>query len=153
EGYDVGRAGLDSARSIHLLAEAYRRSFMDRALFLGDPDFVKVPVTELIDKSYASAWRKSIDLQHASVSRALQRPATFPHLDRFAAEHPIFEPRKEPRHTTHYAVVDADGNAVAATTTINDDFGSRVTAGSLGFLLNNEMDDFAAKVGVPNLYG
>jgi gamma-glutamyltranspeptidase/glutathione hydrolase len=153
EGYDIARAGLDSARSIHLLAEVFRRAFMDRALFMGDPDFTDVPVMQLIDKRYAAAWRKSIDLQHPSASRALHRPSTFPELDRFAAEHPLFGQRREPAHTTHYSVVDSAGNAVAVTTTLNDDYGSRVTVGPLGFLLNNEMDDFAAKPGVPNLYG
>jgi gamma-glutamyltranspeptidase/glutathione hydrolase len=126
---------------------------MDRALFMGDPDVTAVPVVQLIDKGYAAAWRKSIDPQRPSVSRALHRPPTFPELDRFAAEHPLFGPPKEPSHTTHYSVVDAEGDAVAVTTTLNDDYGSRVTVGPLGFLLNNEMDDFAAKPGVPNLYG
>jgi gamma-glutamyltranspeptidase/glutathione hydrolase len=153
EGFDMTRAGAGSARSIHLLAEAYRRAFMDRALFIGDPDFNEVPVAQLTDKGYAAAWRKSIDRQHPSTSRALQRPAVFPELDRYAAERPLFGAHKEPAHTTHYSIVDSDGNAVAVTTTINDDYGSRVTIGSLGFLLNNEMDDFAAKVGAPNLYG
>jgi len=153
EGFDMSRAGAGSARSIHLLAESYRRAFMDRALFMGDPDFNEVPVAQLTDKSYAAAWRKSIDWRRPSTSRALQRPTIFPELDRYAAERPLFGARKEPVHTTHYSIVDIDGNAVAATTTINDDYGSRVTIGSLGFLLNNEMDDFAAKVGAPNLYG
>ena len=153
EGFDMGRAGAGSARSIHLLAESYRRAFMDRALFMGDPDFNDVPVAQLIDKSYAASWRKSIDSQHPSTSRLLKRPNTFAELDRYVVEHPLFGPRAESAHTTHYSVVDTDGNAVAVTTTINDDFGSRVTIGSLGFLLNNEMDDFAAKVGTPNLYG
>jgi gamma-glutamyltranspeptidase/glutathione hydrolase len=153
EGFDMTRAGSGSARSIHLLAESYRRAFMDRALFMGDPDFNEVPVAQLTDKNYAAAWRKSIDWQRPSTSRVLQRPTLFPELDRYAAERPLFGPRKEPAHTTHYSIVDTDGNAVAVTTTINDDYGSRVTIGSLGFLLNNEMDDFAAKVGAPNLYG
>jgi gamma-glutamyltranspeptidase/glutathione hydrolase len=152
EGFDMTGAGAGSARSIHLLAESYRRAFMDRALFMGDPDFNEVPVAQLTDKSYATAWRKSIDWQRPSTSRALQRPAVFPELDRYAAERPLFG-GKEPAHTTHYSIVDTDGNAVAVTTTINDDYGSRVTIGPLGFLLNNEMDDFAAKVGAPNLYG
>jgi gamma-glutamyltranspeptidase/glutathione hydrolase len=153
EGFDMTRAGAGSARSIHLLAESYRRAFMDRALFMGDPDFNEVPVAQLTDKSYAAAWRRSIDWQRPSTSRVLQRPAVFPELDRYAAERPLFGARREPAHTTHYSIVDTGGNAVAVTTTINDDYGSRVAIGSLGFLLNNEMDDFAAKVGAPNLYG
>jgi gamma-glutamyltranspeptidase / glutathione hydrolase len=152
EGFDLAAARLDSARSIHLLAEAYRRAFLDRALFMGDPDFNPVPVAQLTDKRYALEWRASIQLEGPSASRALQRPTTFPDLDRYASEHPLTAPQ-EPTHTTHFSVVDADGNAVAVTTTLNDDYGSKVTVGSLGFLLNNEMDDFASKVGVPNLYG
>jgi gamma-glutamyltranspeptidase / glutathione hydrolase len=153
EGFDLAQAGLTSAKSIHLIAEAYRRAFMDRALFMGDPDFGRVPVTQLIDKVYAAAWRKSIEPQRASVSQLLRRPATFPELDKYAAEHPLVAVHKEPSQTTHYSVVDVDGAAVTVTTTLNDNYGSRVTLGSLGFLLNNEMDDFASKVGVPNLYG
>jgi gamma-glutamyltranspeptidase/glutathione hydrolase len=144
---------MDSARSIHLIAEAYRRAFYDRAVFMGDPDFSHVPVTELIDKQYAAAWRTSVEPARASNSLHLQRPTTFPDLDRYAAAHPVRAAGREPVHTTHYSIVDSEGNAVAVTTTLNDNFGSRVTVGPLGFLLNNEMDDFAAKVGVPNLYG
>jgi gamma-glutamyltranspeptidase / glutathione hydrolase len=152
EGFDLSRSGKDSARSIHLIAESYRRAFMDRALFMGDPDFNDVPVAHLLDKTYAAQWRSSIDPDLPTPSRQLVRPSTFPDLDRYATTHPVL-PRKEPTHTTHYSIVDADGNAVATTTTLNDDYGSRVTIGPLGFLLNNEMDDFAAKVGEPNLYG
>ncbi|HUI62214.1 MAG TPA: gamma-glutamyltransferase [Steroidobacteraceae bacterium] len=153
EGFDLAAAGRNSARSIHLMVEAYRRAFMDRAQFMGDPDFNPVPVPMLTDKRYAAAWRSSIDPGHASRSAGLRRPATFPELVEYAAQHPLVAPRREPSHTTHYSVVDADGNAVSVTTTLNDDYGSRVTLGPLGFLLNNEMDDFAAKVGVPNMYG
>jgi len=144
---------MDSSKSIHLITEAYRRAFLDRAQFMGDPEFVKVPVTELTDRGYAAAWRKSIDPERASASLELRRPPMFPQLDRYAAAHPLIAPIKDPQHTTHYSVVDAEGNAVAVTTTINDEYGSRVTVGPLGFLLNNEMDDFTSKVGVPNLYG
>jgi gamma-glutamyltranspeptidase / glutathione hydrolase len=154
EGYDLAKSGLDSASTIHLITEAYRRSFYDRAEFMGDPDFAKVPVAQLIDKKYGQAWAKSIEPQMASLSQTLKRPSVFTELDRYAAEHPILAPStKEPMQTTHYSVVDPDGNAVAVTTTLNGGFGSKVTVGPLGFLLNNEMDDFAAKVGVPNMYG
>jgi len=153
EGFDLSAAGLDSARSIHLITEAYRRAFLDRAQFMGDPDFTPVPTSELTDKRYATAWRVSIDPQRASVSLELKRPTMFPKLEQYAEQHPLTAAIKEPSHTTHYSVVDAEGNAVSVTTTLNDDYGSRVTVGPLGFLLNNEMDDFAAKVGVPNLYG
>lgn len=155
EPFDLAKAGVGSARSVHLIAESYRRAFFDRAQFMGDPDFSVVPVKQLIDKAYARDWSKSIstDSERPSASMNLERPSKFPELDRYAREHPVFGAAVEPHHTTHYSVVDGDGNAVAVTTTLNDDYGSRVTIGSLGFLLNNEMDDFASKPGVPNVYG
>ncbi len=152
EGYDLAKLGSRSADSIHLTAEAFRRAFYDRAEFLGDPDFSQLPVAQLIDKKYADAWRQSMDATHASASTDLHRPPGFGELERRAALHqPFVGP--EPENTTHYSVVDPQGNAVAVTTTLNDSFGSGVTAGKLGFLLNDEMDDFTSKPGVPNLYG
>src|SRR6266852_7593708 len=118
---------------------------------MGDPDYAKVPVAQLIDKKYAAAWRDSIDPNHASVSKDLKRPSIFNELERVAQSR--LTAIREPENTNHYSVVDAEGNAVAVTTTLNDSFGSRVTAEGLGFLLNDEMDDFAAKQGVPNVYG
>jgi gamma-glutamyltranspeptidase/glutathione hydrolase len=153
EGYDLARMGDRSAESIHFITEAFRRAFFDRAEFMGDPDFSKIPVSQLVDKKYAAAWRDSIDNDHASVSKDLKRPEAFNELDRYADTRPPAAARHESPHTTHYSVVDADGNAVAVTTTINDWFGSRVTAGGLGFLLNDEMDDFSSKPGVPNSDG
>jgi gamma-glutamyltranspeptidase / glutathione hydrolase len=153
EGYDLAAMQNRSAESIHFTVEAFRRAFFDRAEFLGDPDFSKIPVAQLIDKRYAAAWRDSIDPEHASPSKELKRPANFSELERFAALHPPAAAPHESNHTTHYSVIDADGNAVAVTTTINDWFGSRVTADGLGFLLNDEMDDFSAKPGVPNSDG
>ena len=150
EGYDLAQFGNRSAQTIHLTSEAFRRAFYDRADFLGDPDFSKIPVPQLIDKKYAAAWRDSIDPNHASVSQDLKRPP-FNELERVA--HLSGRAIREPQNTTHYSVVDPEGNAVAVTTTLNDSFGSRVTADGLGFLLNDEMDDFAAKQGVPNVYG
>ncbi len=152
EGYDLAKLGNRSADSIHLTAEAFRRVFFDRTQFLGDPDFAQIPVAQLIDKRYAAAWRQELDPQHASISADLRRPAgVFHELDRTAHVRPMAA--AESAHTTHYSVVDAEGNAVSVTTTLNDSLGSRVTADGLGFLMNNEMDDFAVKVGVPNLYG
>lgn len=150
EGFDLAKLGNRSADTIHLTAEAYRRAFYDRAEFLGDPDFSKIPVPQLIDKQYAAAWRDSIDPRHASISKELKRPA-FDGLERVAHRDPVTI--REPENTTHYSVVDAEGNAVSVTTTLNDSFGSRVTAEGFGFLLNDEMDDFASKQGVPNGYG
>jgi len=151
EGFDLAKFGNRSADAIHLEAEAFRRAFYDRADFLGDPDYAKVPVAQLIDKKYAAAWRDSIDLSHASLSQNLKRPAIFSELERVAQSR--LTTIREPENTTHYSVVDAEGDAVSVTTTLNDTFGSRVTAEGLGFLLNDEMDDFAAKQGVPNAYG
>ena len=153
EGYDLAKYGNRSAAAIHLTVEAFRRAFYDRAEFLGDPDFSRIPVAQLIDEKYGAAWRESIDPTHASLSQDLRRPEIFSQLERYAAAHPQPAAVREPGHTTQYSVVDAAGNAVSVTTTLNDDFGSRVTAEGLGFLLNDEMDDFAAKPGVPNLYG
>jgi gamma-glutamyltranspeptidase / glutathione hydrolase len=153
EGYDLKSAEERSAQSIHLIAEAFRRAFYDRADFLGDPDFSKVPVAQLIDKKYAAAWRESIDPAHASTSKDLKRPAVFSELEQDASVHHVAASVHELPHTTHYSVVDAEGNAVAVTTTINDWYGSRVTAEGLGFLLNDEMDDFSSKPGTPNAYG
>jgi gamma-glutamyltranspeptidase / glutathione hydrolase len=150
EGFDLAKLGNRSADDIHLEAEAFRRAFYDRTDFMGDPDFAKVPVAQLIDKKYAAAWRDSIDPKHASPSKDLKRPS-FSELERVAQSQTA--PVREPENTTHYSVVDAEGNAVSVTTTLNHSFGSRVTAEGLGFLLNDEMDDFAAKQGVPNAYG
>lgn len=153
EGYDLTKLGNRSAQSIHITTEAFRRAFFDRAEFMGDPDFARIPVPQLIDKRYAAAWRETINPLRASSSKELKRPAIFSELEQYAAGHlPALMPR-ESNHTTHYSVVDADGNAVAVTTTINDWFGSRVTADGLGFLLNDEMDDFSSKPGVPNADG
>src|SRR5580700_10356741 len=153
EGYDLAKAGDRSAASVHLTVEAFRRAFYDRAEFLGDPDFSKIPVAQLIDKKYGAAWRDSIDDSNATSSKDLKRPAIFSELEQYAAAHPQPVANHESPHTTHYSVVDADGNAVSVTTTINDWFGSRVTAEGLGFLMNDEMDDFSAKPGVPNADG
>jgi gamma-glutamyltranspeptidase / glutathione hydrolase len=153
EGYDLSKLGDRSAQSIHLTVEAFRRAFFDRAEFMGDPDFTKIPVAQLIDKKYAAAWRETIDPEHASPSQELKRPAIFAELEQYAASHPPAMAPHESNHTTHYSVVDAEGDAVSVTTTINSWFGSRVTADGLGFLLNDEMDDFSSKPGVPNSDG
>lgn len=153
EGFDLAKMQDRSAESIHFTVEAFRRAFFDRAEFLGDPDFSKIPVAQLVDKKYAAAWRESIDPGHASPSKELKRPAVFSELEQYAEAHPPAVAPHESNHTTHYSVMDAEGNAVAVTTTINDWFGSRVTADGLGFLLNDEMDDFSAKPGVPNSDG
>jgi gamma-glutamyltranspeptidase/glutathione hydrolase len=153
EGYDLSKLGDRSAQSIHLIAEAYRRAFFDRAAFLGDPDFAKIPVAQLIDKRYGNGWREDLNPARATPSDQVRRPEVFSKLDVYARQHTPLVPVSESLDTTHYSVLDEAGNAVAVTTTLNDSFGSRVTVEGLGFLLNDEMDDFASKVGVPNMYG
>jgi gamma-glutamyltranspeptidase/glutathione hydrolase len=149
EAYNLARLGDRTAPSMHLIVEAYRRAYMDRADYLGDPDYNSMPVSELTSKPYAAAWRATIAPAAASPSAGLHRPEGFlPAVPQSAGQR-----RPESNNTTHFSVVDAEGNAVAVTTTLNDNFGSRVTAGHLGFLLNDEMDDFAVKLGVPNIYG
>ena len=149
ESYDLAKLGDRSAQSIHLITEAYRRAYMDRSDYLGDPDYNAIPTAEMTAKPYADAWRASIDQKIATASASLVRPAGFlPPAPKTAGRH-----KPESHDTTHYSVVDGEGNAVSVTTTLNDSFGSHVTAGSLGFLLNDEMDDFASKMGVPNMFG
>src|SRR6185295_1823749 len=128
EGFDLAKAGNRSAESMHLTAEAFRRAFFDRAEFLGDPDFAKIPVAQLIDKRYAAAWRETINPVHASVSKDMIRPAIFSQLEQYAAARIPPSEVAETNHTTHYSVVDPEGNAIATTTTLNDTLGSRVTA-------------------------
>lgn len=139
EGSGYERSGAGSAAELHLLAETMRRFFADRAEYMGDPDFVKVPVASLLDKGYLARLRQSIDPEHATPSSEVHA-GTLP-------------PAAESSQTTHYSIVDAAGNAVSVTYTLNDGYGSGVTVPGLGFLLNDEMDDFAAKPGEPNAYG
>jgi gamma-glutamyltranspeptidase/glutathione hydrolase len=137
EGYPLKELGFRSAQAVHYQIEAMRHAYLDRNTYLGDPDFVNNPLERLLDKGYAAKIRAAIDAQKAGVSKDL-KPGVPPH---------------EGTSTTHYSIIDRHGNAVAVTYTINDWFGARVTAAGTGVLLNNEMDDFTAKVGVPNLYG
>jgi len=148
EGYDLKKLGDRTPAAMNLAVEAYRRAYMDRADYLGDPDYNRIPAAELTSKKYAEAWRAGIVPGTATPSAALKRPEGFlPPAPKTAGK------RAESPDTTHYSVVDAEGNAVSVTTTLNDSFGSHVTSSSLGFLLNDEMDDFASKQGVPNMFG
>jgi len=147
-GYDLSKMGDRTPQQVHLITEAFRRAYMDRSDYLGDPDFVSMPVQQLIAPAYAAAWRKSIDPIAPTPSAALTRPAGF--LPPPPAPSP---PTHESTQTTHFSIVDAEGNAVANTYTLNNLFGSGVTAGALGFLLNDEMDDFTSAPGVPNQFG
>lgn len=136
EGYPLKEWGFRAAQAVHYQIEAMRHAYIDRNNYLGDPDFVKNPVARLLDKNYAEKIRHAISPTHAGISSQIS--LTVPH---------------EGNNTTHYSIIDKDGNAVAVTYTLNDWFGARVTAGNTGILLNNEMDDFTVKAGVPNLYG
>lgn len=148
-GYELKALGADrSPAQVHYIAEAFRRAYMDRGDYLGDPDFTAMPLTQMANPAYAAAWRKTIDASKPTESKALVRPAGF------MPEPPKVEvARHESPQTTHFSVVDAEGNAVSSTYTLNFGFGSGVTVAGLGFLLNDEMDDFASKMGVPNGFG
>src|SRR6266446_4725903 len=134
EGYDTLPA-FGTTAYVHLVTEAMRRAFIDRNRWLGDPDFVDMPLDRLLSKSYAATLRSQIDPQHATPTP------------------PQAAGGGEPMETTHYSIVDAQGNAASVTTTLNGGFGSGVTVTGAGFLLNNEMDDFATAPGKPNMYG
>ena len=137
EGYDLTKAG--ETQALFLMIEAMKRAYADRAFFLGDPDVVKVPVERLISKSYAAEWRAGIDPAHATAARDI---------------HPTAAPLPHEGHnTTHFSVVDRFGNAVANTYTLNFSYGVGLVAAGTGVLLNNELDDFAAKADAPNAYG
>jgi len=138
EGSGYEKSGAGSAASIHYTAEVMRRYFADRSQYLGDSDFVKVPVKGLLDPAYLRERRDSIDRDHATPS------------DQVNAGKPA---GREGTETTHYSIIDAAGNAVAVTYTLNNSYGSGVTVPGLGFLLNDEMDDFTSKPNSPNLFG
>ncbi|MEN8144036.1 MAG: gamma-glutamyltransferase [Gemmatimonadota bacterium] len=135
EGFDLGSLEWHSADAIHLAVEAMRRAFADRNYYLGDSDFVDVPADMLLSQSYADSLRASIDPNRASLSADFNKV-------------PL-----ESTQTTHFSIVDSAGNAVAVTTTLNGGYGSKVVVRGAGFALNNEMDDFTSKPGVPNVYG
>ena len=137
EGSGYEKTGAGSAASIHYVAEAMRRFYADRSEFIADPDFYKVQVSKLLAPKYIAGRRDTIDREHATPSDQI---------------HPGPLPAAESAETTHYNVIDSDGNVVAVTYTLNGGYGSGVTVPGLGFLLNNEMDDFSAKPGEENLY-
>ncbi|HRI58966.1 MAG TPA: gamma-glutamyltransferase [Saprospiraceae bacterium] len=134
--YPLKDYGFHSAAAVHLMTEAERRAFADRAIHMGDPDFWKVPVKKLTDAAYLKSRMADFQANTATKSASVDAGQI-----------------KESEETTHFCVVDAAGNAVSVTTTLNDSYGSRVVVSGAGFILNNEMDDFSAKPGAPNLYG
>jgi gamma-glutamyltranspeptidase/glutathione hydrolase len=138
EGYPISEYGHNSAKTIHLMAESMERAYADRSHYSGDEDFVKVPLKGLTSKKYAEVLRKEIDPEKATPSATIAPNNPLPY---------------ESNETTHFSIVDKFGNAVSNTYTINFSYGSGIVVEGAGFLLNNEMDDFSAKPGVPNAYG
>lgn len=138
EPYPIAQMGHNSLKTIQLITEAERRAYADRNHFLGDPDFVKIPLDKMLDDTYIAQRMQNFSFDKATKSAEI-------------AAGQIQIP--ESKQTTHYSIVDAFGNAVAVTTTLNDNYGSKIYCDELGFFLNNQMDDFSAKPGVPNLYG
>ncbi|MBN9674097.1 gamma-glutamyltransferase [Roseibium aggregatum] len=138
ESFPIREFGLNSADSIHVMAEAMRRAYADRSKFLGDPDFIDIPVQGLTSAAYARALAETIRMDAATPSDDVRPGDPFPY---------------ESNETTHFSVVDKDGNAVSNTYTLNFSYGAGLTADGTGVLLNNELDDFSAKPGVPNAYG
>ncbi|MBA8879439.1 gamma-glutamyltransferase [Phyllobacterium myrsinacearum] len=136
EGYPLSYLGYGSAETVHAMVEAMRYAYVDRNSALGDPDFVNNPVSKLLDKAYAKEIREKISPFKAGISKELMPKGL-----------------GESKETTHYSIIDDEGNAVAVTYTLNGSFGAGVVAPGTGILLNNEMDDFTSKPGVPNLYG
>jgi gamma-glutamyltranspeptidase/glutathione hydrolase len=138
EMFPLNELGFHSVRAVHIIAEAERRAFADRAEFSGDPDFISVPIEAMISKKYLDSRMIDFDIDKASSSTIIKAgsPEDYESLE-----------------TTHYSVVDQYGNAVSVTTTLNNGYGSSIVVSGAGFLLNNEMDDFSVKPGFPNLYG
>src|SRR5699024_10937912 len=137
--YDLHSYGFNSANYVHLVTETMRRAFADRAYFMGDPDFVDLPQKNLLSDSYNRSRMENFNPVRASSSDSL--------------DHGDIPFQYEPTETTHFSIVDKEGNAVGVTTTLNGNFGSKVAVGGAGFLLNNEMDDFTAEPGEPNMFG
>jgi gamma-glutamyltranspeptidase/glutathione hydrolase len=137
EGFDLGGLEWHSAEHVHLLAEAWKRAYADRNAYLADPDFVDVPVDSMISREYGEERRAGISLERATPSLEVGPGLGSP----------------DTGETTHFSIVDQDGNAVSVTTTVNSFYGSKVTVSGAGFLLNNEMDDFSARPGYPNQFG
>jgi gamma-glutamyltranspeptidase / glutathione hydrolase len=153
-GYDLTKLGPGgtettdrSAPQVHIITEAFRRAYMDRSDYLGDPDFNNLPLKQMANPKYAAAWRATISPDKPTPSKDLVRPAGF------LPPPPSATTTKESTETTHFSIVDSEGNAVSSTTTLNGGFGSGVLIEGLGFLMNNEMDDFTSKIGVPNMFG
>ena len=138
EPYPIAKYGANSEKAIQLITEAERRAYADRNYFLGDPDFIKIPKNELLNKNYLKQRMQSFNWEKATLSSAVSHGEI---------------PFSESNETTHYSIIDTEGNAVSVTTTLNGNYGSKLYSEELGFFFNNEMDDFSVKPGVPNSYG
>ena len=138
EPFSLSEYGHNSEKYIQVITEAERRAYADRNYFIGDPDFVKIPQNEMLEESYLKQRMKTFDWEKATLSSAVSHGKISV---------------SESNETTHYSIIDAEGNAVSVTTTLNGAFGSKLYSDELGFFFNNEMDDFSAKPGVPNSYG
>jgi len=138
EPFDLAKMGHNSVEAIQVIVEAERRAYADRSMFLGDPDFVKIPIKGLLDDQYLKTRMANFNPEKASLSSEIKEGKIS---------------YNESMETTHYSIVDQFGNAVAVTTTLNDGYGSKYYCDELGFFLNNEMDDFSAKPGTPNMFG
>ncbi|MDT8341223.1 MAG: gamma-glutamyltransferase [Longimicrobiales bacterium] len=150
EGHDLAALPWDGAERVHVLAEAWRRAYADRNHYLGDPDFVPMPIETLSSQAYAD-WRRATIAPDGATPSGEVAPGVEAYRGEAAPAAGGAE--EEGEHTTHFSIVDTHGNAVAVTTTINSWYGSKVTVAGAGFVLNNEMDDFAAKPGTPNQFG
>ncbi|MDG5491275.1 gamma-glutamyltransferase [Psychroserpens sp. SPM9] len=149
EPYDVGQYGQNSLEAIQIMVEAEKQAYADRSYYLGDPDFVNIPITDLLDSTYLQNRMANFSFEKAIPSEAITY-GTLPNYTMTIKEGVQYQEHEE---TTHYSIVDQFGNAVAVTTTINGAYGSKLFVDELGFFLNNEMDDFSSKPGVPNVYG
>jgi gamma-glutamyltranspeptidase / glutathione hydrolase len=138
EPYDIEKYGHNSEKAIQVIVEAERRAYADRNHFLGDPDFIKIPEKQLLKSKYLKQRMSSFDWEKATLSSEVSHGNIT---------------TTESNETTHYSIVDSEGNAISVTTTLNGGFGSKLYSDELGFFFNNEMDDFSAKPGVPNSYG
>ena len=138
ESYDLDKFGHNSVKAIQVITEAERRAYADRSFYLGDPDFVNIPVKDLISEKYLSNRMRSFSFKKATKSSDL----SYGNVQVIESD-----------ETTHYSIIDQFGNSVSVTTTINGAYGSKLYCSELGFFLNNEMDDFSSKPGVPNMFG
>ncbi|WP_400080211.1 gamma-glutamyltransferase [Winogradskyella sp. R77965] len=149
EPYDIGQYEHNSPEAIQVMVEAEKRAYADRSYYLGDPDFVNIPINDLLDSTYLNTRMENFSFENITPSDSI----SYGILSNYTMEVSEYAQYQEPEETTHYSIVDSFGNAVSVTTTLNSGYGSKLFVDELGFFLNNEMDDFSSKPGVPNVYG